>query len=105
LVTVGKIDTKVYLDNLFQTPLFEGLNLSADIYINYWLEHDKHVNTEMLALIQKLNIPVYLGTNQDEYRTMHIKELVGQYFQDCFSSYRIGYLKPSSLFYAHIERH
>ena len=57
----------------------------------------------MIEFIKTLKLPVYLGTNQESYRTNHIKNLVGQYFNGCFASHEIGHIKPSPEFFKYIE--
>lgn len=103
-VTKGEIDTKEHLRQIFKDNTFENLNLTVDGYINYWLAHDNYVDSEMVSFAQSLKIPAYLGTNQDPYRTNHIKNLVGSSFKGVFSSYQIGCLKPEPGFYQHIEK-
>ena len=53
--------------------------------------------------MKSLPIPCYLGTNQEHYRTQHILQHVGSYFQGCFAAYQIGYMKPELEFFTHIE--
>src|ERR1700687_5543034 len=74
MVTRGKIDTKDHLKNVFSDPIFDGLEITSEIFINYWLSYDNYVNTDMIEIVQSLKIPVFLGTNQDRYRTEHIKK-------------------------------
>ncbi|MBN9342812.1 MAG: hypothetical protein BGO76_07615 [Caedibacter sp. 38-128] len=57
----------------------------------------------MLNLVKSIGVPAYLGTNQDSYRTKHIKKIVGHTFRGCFASYAIGHIKPESGFYRYIE--
>jgi putative hydrolase of the HAD superfamily len=103
-VTKGKIDTKDYLSEVFKDEIFANLNLTVEGYIDYWLSHDNYVDQEIINFVYSLDIPAYLGTNQDPYRTRHIQALVGDAFKGIFTSYQIGYLKPEKGFYHHIER-
>ncbi len=103
-VTTGKLDTKEHLTTVFKDPLFQDLGLTPDVYINYWLEHDRYVDLEMIDFVKSLHILAYIGTNQDPYRTKHIVNLVGAVFKKCFSSCHIGYIKPEKEFYTYIEK-
>ena len=100
----GKRTFREHLDNLFQKELFQEINFSTDEYINYWLTKDHNLNLELLEVVKSLKIPCYLGTNQEMLRTSHIIQSVGEYFQGCFPSYKIGYVKPEVEFFSHIEK-
>jgi len=104
-VTRGHKDTIAHLEEIFKHPTFVPLRLTPEKYIEYWLKRDNFVNHEVLAIAQKMVLPKYIGTNQDKFRTAHIKQLVGTHFDGCFASYEIGFIKPEQGFYAHIERH
>lgn len=106
-VTRGKITINEHLNTVFRHEIFKDLKLNGltpDTYIDYWLYHDNHVNAEMIDFTKKLAIPIYLGTNQDEYRTKHIIKQVGSSFAGCFSSYQIGHIKPEKEFFDYIEK-
>ncbi len=103
-ITRGKGNLQDHLHTLFQEPLFKDLGISPQTYIEYWLSHDCHINTEMLELITSLSIPCYLGTNQEALRTQSILNTVGRCFKGCFASYHIGFIKPESSFFHHIEQ-
>ena len=57
----------------------------------------------MLKIIKELTIPCYIGTNQEEIRTLHIINSIGSYFKSCFTSYKIGSIKPEIEFFKYIE--
>lgn len=100
----GKLDTISHLQKVFHDQIFQNLKISPEKFINYWLENDNNINLDVLDLIKTLEVPCYLGTNQEKYRTNHILKLVGNYFNGCFSSYQIGYKKPELNFFDHIEK-
>ena len=102
-VTTGKLNTKEHLTGVFKHELFRDAPLTADQFINYWLSNDQFINEPMIELARSLTVPIYIGTNQDEYRTAHIARLIGSHFQTVFSSYQIGHLKPNSRS-EHVER-
>lgn len=79
------------------------LNITPEVFIEYWLNNDHSINSEILNLIKYIKIPCYLATNQDMHRANHILSSVGKYFCDCFASYKIGYIKPEKEFYDYIQ--
>lgn len=83
-ITKGKHGTKDHLSNIFSN--YPELNISADQFISYWLKNDSNISHDIISLIKNIKIPVYLGTNQDSYRTDHIRKLVGIHFHKIFSS-------------------
>jgi putative hydrolase of the HAD superfamily len=99
----GKLNLEDHLKLIFQQDIFKELDITPQKYIQYWLSRDHHVNHDILKLVQELDTPCYLGTNQEVLRTTHIMETVGSYFKDCFASYKIGFAKPESKFFSHIE--
>ena len=103
-VVKGKIDTIEYLSNVFQDHVFTNLDITPEIYINYWLSKDNHVKLEVLEFIKSIKTACYIGTNQESFRTNHILKHIGSYFQGYFSSYKIGYIKPEPKFLKHIEK-
>lgn len=103
-VLKGQRDALEYLDEVFQGPLFQELKITPKQYIDYWLAHDNCINRDVLDLVKSINVPCYLGTNQERRRTNHILKLVGEYFRGCFTSYAIGHMKPELEFFEHIEK-
>jgi putative hydrolase of the HAD superfamily len=105
-VTKGKIETKLHLSLSFQEL---GLTLSVEDYLSYWLENDSNINLEILNICEKIQknmqVPIYIGTNQDFYRTTHLwKNLkFSEKFNGIFTSSKIGYVKPEKEFYKHIQ--
>ena len=99
----GKIKLDDHLHAIFQEKLFKDLGITPEQYIQYWLTHDHQVNQDILDFVKILKIPCYLGTNQEALRTHHILDTVGSYFQECFASYKIGFIKPEQGFFQHIQ--
>ncbi|NRB10407.1 MAG: HAD-IA family hydrolase [Rickettsiaceae bacterium] len=99
----GKIDLNEHLQTIFQENLFKDLAVTPQQYTQYWLNHDYHVNQDILSLVESLEIPCYLGTNQECLRTSHILNTVGYCFKGCFASYKIGFIKPEQEFFQHIQ--
>jgi len=103
-VTRGTLPTKEHLAAVFATELFSGLNLTPERYLEYWFTRDRFINTEVYTLATNLQIPAYIGTNQEAHRTAHIKSMIGPGFTDVFASYALGAIKPDAQFYAAIEK-
>ncbi len=101
LVIKGLIDTQQHFKNMF-TKL--NIDLPVDTLIDYWLTHDTTVNTDIFPILTSIKGPkLYIGTNQDRYRTAVLQEKFGLYFDGIFSSYHIGAMKPEAAFFEHIE--
>lgn len=101
-VTRGRLDTKAHLNSVLDN--FTDLKINAERFISYWLAHDNFVNHALIDFVRTIDIPVYLGTNQDFYRSAHIKDLVGRYFAHLFCSYELGYLKTEKGFFHLVEK-
>ncbi len=101
----GKIELSDHLQAIFQEELFKELAITPQKYIQYWLSHDNHVNQDILSLVESLEIPCYLGTNQEALRTNHILGTIGSFFRECFASYKIGFIKPDLQFFEYIQKH
>jgi putative hydrolase of the HAD superfamily len=100
----GKIKLDTHLHAIFQEKSFKELGITPEQYIKYWLTHDHQVNQDILDFVKSLKISCYLGTNQEALRTHHILDTVGSYFQECFASYKIGFIKPEQGFFQHIQK-
>lgn len=103
-ILTGKITFKKHLNDVVKKDLFKEINFSPEKYIDYWLAKDHNLNLGLLEVVKSLKIPCYLGTNQEMLRTSHIIKSVGEYFQGCFPSYKVGYIKPEVEFFSHIEK-
>ncbi len=99
----GKIKLLDHLEIVFNEKSFQSLHVSPKKYVKYWLNKDNYVNKELLKIIKELTIPCYIGTNQEEIRTLHVINSIGSYFKSCFASYKIGSIKPEIEFFKYIE--
>ena len=101
LVMKGFLGMQEHLKNVF-TEL--NIALSIDEFIEYWLNHDFDINTEIIPIIKSIKGPsLYIGTNQDIHRTAFLQEKFAHYFDGFFSSYQIGAIKPEPEFFRYIE--
>ncbi len=100
----GKINFEDHLKYIFATSVFNDISISYKKLLKYWLKNDHNINRDILQLIDAIKIPCYLGTNQEQIRTAHILKYVGEHFQGCFASYKIGAAKPEKEFFEYIEQ-
>ena len=73
-------------------------DLSADKYLDIWLNGNVHQNKALLDLLPELPI-AYLATNQDRHRGKFIEALYAPYFEGTFVSYKMGVRKPSIAYF------
>lgn len=101
LVMKGIVDTQHYFKRMFKTL---NIEISVDTFINYWLEHDLSINTEVIQAIESIKeVRIYIGTNQDSYRIAVLQKKFDKYFDGIFSSHHIGFIKPEPEFFKYIE--
>ena len=101
LVLKGLIDTRQYFKNRF-TAL--NIGLPVDTFIEYWLEHDLSINTEILPVIESIKVAkLYTGTNQDSYRMALLQKKFAKYFDGMFASHHMGFVKPEPEYFKYIE--
>ncbi|MFH1254533.1 MAG: HAD-IA family hydrolase [bacterium] len=101
LVMKGLLDTRQYFKMMF-TKL--NIGLSIDDFIEYWIKHDSNTNTEILQTIKSIkNTKLYVGTNQDRFRTDFLQKKFKPYFDGFFPSYQIGAIKPEPEFFRYVE--
>ena len=78
-------------------------------FVDYWLSRDTHVNRQLLSLIAKLRsregVKLYLATNQEHLRALHLWSAVGlrHYFDDIFYAARLGAAKPHLEFFRKVD--
>ena len=99
----GKTESREYFKSVFKYPDFQDLKISHDDFIKYWLEMDDNIDAEMREIYDSIDLPKYLGTNQESLRSDHILNLLKIDKKHLFASYEIGYKKPSKEFFNHIE--
>jgi len=101
LVMKGIVDTRQYFKTVFAEL---DIKLSVDLFIEYWLEHDLNINTEIFPILETIErTKLYIGTNQDSFRTTFIQQQFEPYFNRIFSSCKMGFIKPERGFFEYIE--
>jgi putative hydrolase of the HAD superfamily len=101
---VGKADLKQELQHYL--PQW-GWKRSVDEFLNDWFYCEDQVNKQLINRIQQFrqqNIPCYLATNQEKYRTAYILNYMGfaKQFDGTFSSAYVGYMKRDRAFFEHV---
>jgi len=100
-VLKGLIDTRQYFKNAFAKY---HIKISVDAFIAYWIRHDTNYNAEIFPILKALNkYKLYIGTNQEKYRTTFFREIFEPFFETVFSSCEIGAVKREAEFYSYIE--
>jgi len=101
---VGKKDLKKILPKYLKEW---GLGKSVEGLLEYWFNKEKELDQELIDYISELKnnkIFVYIGTNNEKYRTEHIRSEIGleKIFHKVYGSGDIGYKKPDHNFFKHI---
>ena len=78
--------------------------VSYDEFVTYWFENDALLNIELLEeLRQRRNsgTKIYLATNQEHLRAVHLMEKLGlrEHCDDIFYSAALGCRKPDAAFF------
>lgn len=103
---VGKADLRQELEHYL--PQW-GWKRSVDEFLNDWFYCEDQVNKQLINRIQQFrqqDIPCYLATNQEKYRTEYILNQMGfaEKFDGMFSSVYVGYMKRDRAFFEHVLR-
>lgn len=101
---IGTADLKIELKKVLQEWEIQE---SVETVLDYWFASENCVDEEVKALIKSLRekeIPCYLATNQEQYRTKYMRENMqfNSLFTDIFSSAELGCKKPQEAFYKKI---
>lgn len=105
-VIVGQLGLVETLDRVLPQLGYHG---PTQRFIAYWLEHDSHLNVELIETVRKLKAAgakVYIATNQEHLRAQWLWQTLrlGEIFDDMFYAARLGVMKPHPGFYAEIDR-
>jgi putative hydrolase of the HAD superfamily len=100
---IGKRDLKELLNERRELWQWEG---SSEDLLQLWFQAENHRNEALIAVIQQARqngIQCYLATNQEQYRTMYVKDIMfPRMFDGVFSSSFMGTKKPDPDFYKYI---
>ncbi|WP_125903143.1 HAD family hydrolase [Luteibacter rhizovicinus] len=82
-----------------------GFSGGVETVLQYWFEHDSHVDRNLLALVAQLRDEVglkcYLATSQEHRRASYLWNDLGlsNHFEGMFYSARVGFSKKTPAFY------
>lgn len=105
-VITGRTSLVTALGRFLPSVGFEGSPLD---FIDYWLSRDTHLNRQLLSLIGRLraagSVRLYLATNQEHLRALHLWSAVGlrHSFDDIFYAARLGVAKPDAGFFQSVD--
>lgn len=94
------------LADFLPTIGFEG---SPMTFLAYWLKHDNQINLQLIDAIKRLaknpDVELYLATNQEHLRAMHLWTNVGfsNIFKDMFYAARFGEAKPDKAYFEAVD--
>jgi putative hydrolase of the HAD superfamily len=85
-----------------------GVSISAQEFVQTWIEHEHHVDQALLERIQAIRqagTPCYLGTNQERNRANYMKREMGleAALDGVFASSDLGARKPDRAFYERVQ--
>lgn len=106
-VVTGKMSVVEALDRRLPGLGYTGSTMT---FLNYWLERDSVLNTELIDLVTRLraraDIRLYIATNQEHVRASWLWSHLGlgQLFDDMFHSARVGVRKPDPAYFDFIAR-
>lgn len=103
---VGEADTKEELP-VYLTEM--GWKGTLEEFMKIWFEKDGVVDTKLLEYVKQLRkrgIPLYVGSNQEKYRTEHIKNVLGfsRHFDEVFTAYTLRAAKPQREFFDELSK-
>lgn len=87
-----------------------GYKGSPMVFLDYWLNKDSVLNSELLEAIKRLktrsDIRLYIATNQEHIRASWLWSRCGlsDIFDDMFHSARVGVRKPEPAYFDFIHR-
>ena len=87
-----------------------GYKGSPMVFLDYWLNQDSVLNSELLEAIKRLkarsDIRLYIATNQEHVRASWLWSRCGlsDIFDDMFHSARVGMRKPEPAYFDFIHR-
>jgi putative hydrolase of the HAD superfamily len=84
-----------------------GWKKGVEQFVREWFTFEHNINEELIKYIQELRkkgIKVYVGTNQETYRTEYMLSIMGfaYTFDGMFSSAHLGAVKPAHEFFTKV---
>lgn len=105
-VIVGRMGLIDALDRVLPQLGYRGSPLR---FASYWLEHDSHLDTDLVKVARQLKASgtkLYIATNQEHLRAQWLWQglKLGEVFDDMFHSARIGIAKPQAGYFDEVTR-
>lgn len=83
-VLFGRITLLQSLENIIKV---HKINIDAHILMQYYLDHNMHLNFEILYLLQCIKIKKYILTYNEPMYMARLNHKIGYYFDGYFASY------------------
>lgn len=101
---VGKKDLKIELKKYIKSWKWHG---SVDEFVQFWLKEEANINEELISFLPSLKekgVKLYLGTNNEKYRTEFLWNTVGlgKHLDHSYASHSVGLKKPNQPYFNHI---
>lgn len=101
----GRGDFRKRLEETFRV---NGLSLTAEVFVDYWLSRDLNWRQDVLTVasnLKKAGHSLFIATNQDRVRANFIKnqQEITSIFEGVFTSSELGVCKPSPAFFETIQ--
>ena len=98
----GELDLR---DALWQWLDGIDTDVSADVFLHYWLSHDAHPDSEVIGWLRTHPARHVIGTNNEPYRAAYIEKDMGfaDVVEHIFASGRMGVAKPQEAFFRQVE--
>lgn len=106
-VIIGEVSVIAALEKRLPSLGYKG---SPMVFLNYWLEKDSVLNTDLLdairALKAKEDVRLFIATNQEHMRAHWLWAHLGlnSLFEDIFYSARIGVTKASDKYFDYVDQ-
>ena len=99
----GEKDLKQHIEN---NPQFWKWDKSADELLDFWFKSEDVKNEALIEIVQgarKNDIKCYIATEQEQYRTDYIRNVMFKnHFDGVFSTAEIGFKKKDPRFFENI---
>lgn len=103
-ILVGKKDLKDELGKVIEDWSWDK---GVDEFLEYWFKTEANPWEEVIDYAKEIrdgDIKIFIGTNNEKYRTEYIREDMGfgKIFDKIYSSGELGHAKPDAMFFEYI---
>lgn len=101
LCLIGKADLREELEDVLKDWNWKG---TVSDLLNFWFEGEVNPTKELFEIVEQLkseNVPLFAGTNQEKYRSEHLKRVLKlkDKFKKVYTSADVGVKKPELGFF------